>query len=242
MPADPARTPDDRRASPAMSDHSRGGSGNWLFSLSRRERRTLQTCFLGWAPDAVYVQIHATVMPTRIALWRRSEGLDGVIAASAVLVSSLVRHLPVLKTHEAARPGAAVSRYPRPKTAEIYEPAGRRGDGPASECRYRRQEYYGKADAWPLHPRGEVLVFILCESLRGVANSGDILRIVPGISCVLIGEGDLSQELGKRYKACGGPSWCDFRQRRTGLGGGFPVHHAVPVRKYDAIEKAREIA
>jgi len=44
--------------------------------------------------------------------------------------------------------------------------------------------------------RGQILVFIMCESAREVANLDDILRTVPGIGCVPIGEGDLSQELG----------------------------------------------
>jgi 4-hydroxy-2-oxoheptanedioate aldolase len=93
----------------------------------------------------------------------------------------------------------ASCRYARPKGADLYEPAGRRGDGPVTAVRYRgcsQAEYYSKADVWPLNPTGEILVFIMCESMRGVANLDDILKRVPGIGCVLIGEGDLSQKLG----------------------------------------------
>ena len=93
----------------------------------------------------------------------------------------------------------ASCRYARPKTAELFEPAGVRGDGPAACSRYwgvSPQEYYKKADVWPLNPNGELLVFIMCESVKGVANLDDILTRVKGIGCVLIGEGDLSQELG----------------------------------------------
>ena len=92
----------------------------------------------------------------------------------------------------------AACRYPRPKTAAFYEPAGVRGDGPMAACRYwglTQLEYYAKADVWPLNPAGEILVVIMIESVRGVANLDEILQ-VPGIGCVLIGEGDLSQELG----------------------------------------------
>ena len=75
-----------------------------------------------------------------------------------------------------------------------------RGDGPATACRYwglTMPEYYRKADVWPLNPEGELLVFTMIESVPGVHNIDDILKNVPGIGCVLIGEGDLSQALGQ---------------------------------------------
>src|SRR5580693_6159463 len=57
-------------------------------------------------------------------------------------------------------------------------------------CRYPR------ADTWPLNPQGEVLVVIMCEEKRAIANLPKMLEQVPGIGVVLIGEGDLSQDLG----------------------------------------------
>jgi 4-hydroxy-2-oxoheptanedioate aldolase len=59
-----------------------------------------------------------------------------------------------------------------------------------------QQEYYARADVWPLNPHGELLMILMIEDVAGVENLDDILRNVPGIGCVLIGEGDLSQELG----------------------------------------------
>src|SRR5205823_7513062 len=58
------------------------------------------------------------------------------------------------------------------------------------------QEYYPRADVWPLNPVGEILVIIMCEDVRAIDNLPQILREVPGIGVVLIGEGDLSQNLG----------------------------------------------
>ena len=58
------------------------------------------------------------------------------------------------------------------------------------------QEYYQKADVWPLNPQGEIFCILQVEDTRGVENLDDILANVPGIGCILIGEGDLSQELG----------------------------------------------
>jgi 4-hydroxy-2-oxoheptanedioate aldolase len=80
-----------------------------------------------------------------------------------------------------------------------YPPAGQRGDAPAAAARYwglGQQEYYKRADVWPLAPDGEILVVVMCEEARAIDTLPDILRSVPGIGVVLIGEGDLSQDLG----------------------------------------------
>jgi 4-hydroxy-2-oxoheptanedioate aldolase len=106
---------------------------------------------------------------------------------------------PHVSTVEQARNAVASCRYPRLKSAPLYEPAGLRGDGPGAAVRYwglTQQEYYARADVWPLNPRGEILVVLMIEDIEGIANLDDILRLVPGIGAVLIGEGDLSQELG----------------------------------------------
>jgi 4-hydroxy-2-oxoheptanedioate aldolase len=59
-----------------------------------------------------------------------------------------------------------------------------------------QQEYYGRADVWPLNPQGEILVAIMCEEVRAIKNLPGMLEQVPGIGVVIIGEGDLSQDLG----------------------------------------------
>ena len=90
-------------------------------------------------------------------------------------------------------------RYPRLSTASLYDPPGIRGDAPTRAARYwglTQQEYYACADVWPLAPHGEILVIIQCEETRAIHNLPRILKEVPGIGVVLIGEGDLSQELG----------------------------------------------
>jgi 4-hydroxy-2-oxoheptanedioate aldolase len=106
---------------------------------------------------------------------------------------------PHISTVEQAVNAVAACRYPRPKGAPRFEPAGLRGDGPTNACRYwglTQQEYYSKADVWPLDPAGEIFVILMIEDVTGIRNLDDILRNVPGIGCILIGEGDLSQELG----------------------------------------------
>jgi 4-hydroxy-2-oxoheptanedioate aldolase len=106
---------------------------------------------------------------------------------------------PHISTVEQAANAVAACRYPRPKGAPRFDPPGARGDGPTTAARYwglTQQEYYRKADVWPLDPEGEILVVLMIEDSLGVANLGAILKEVPGIGCILIGEGDLSQDLG----------------------------------------------
>lgn len=125
-----------------------------------------------------------------MAQWQAKQALDmGVYGVVWPHVSSV----------EEAYNAVAACRYPRLKDKPIYEPAGIRGDGPTQAVRYwglTQQEYYQKADVWPLAPEGEILVILMIEDTKGIENLDDILKNVPGIGAVLIGEGDLSQELG----------------------------------------------
>jgi 4-hydroxy-2-oxoheptanedioate aldolase len=106
---------------------------------------------------------------------------------------------PHISTVEEAYNAVAACRYPRLKDKPLYEPQGIRGDGPATAARYwgvSQEDYYARADVWPLAPQGEIFVTIQIEDTMGIKNLPDMLKNVPGIGCVLIGEGDLSQELG----------------------------------------------
>jgi 4-hydroxy-2-oxoheptanedioate aldolase len=106
---------------------------------------------------------------------------------------------PHISTVEEAYNAVSACRYPRLKDKPRYEPAGIRGDGPTAAARYwglTQQEYYQRADVWPLDPKGEVLVVVQIEDTVGIANLRAMLKEVPGIGAILIGEGDLSQELG----------------------------------------------
>src|SRR6516162_673910 len=106
---------------------------------------------------------------------------------------------PHVSTVDEARNAVAACRYPRPTSAPHYEPAGTRGDAPRVAARYwglTAAEYYARADVWPVNPQGEILVVIMCEEARAIKNLPKMLEQVPGIGVVLIGEGDLSQDLG----------------------------------------------
>jgi 4-hydroxy-2-oxoheptanedioate aldolase len=106
---------------------------------------------------------------------------------------------PHISTVEEAWNAVGACRYPRLSTAPLYNPPGIRGDAPTRAVRYwglSQQDYYRRADVWPLAPQGEILVVIQCEDTQAINNLPRILKEVPGIGVVLIGEGDLSQELG----------------------------------------------
>ena len=125
-----------------------------------------------------------------IAQWQAKQALDmgvyGII-------------WPHVATMEEAYNAIGACRYPRLTDATLYEPAGIRGDGPGTAMRYwglGQQEYYKKADVWPLNPDGEIFAILMIEDTKGINNLDDILKNVPGIGAILIGEGDLSQELG----------------------------------------------
>ena len=49
---------------------------------------------------------------------------------------------------------------------------------------------------WPLDPNGEVFCILQIEDTRGVDNLDAMLNEVKGVGAILIGEGDLGQELG----------------------------------------------
>lgn len=173
---------------------------------------------------------------------------------------------PHISTVDEAYNAVAACRYPRLKTAPRYEPAGIRGDGPTQAARYwglLQQEYYSRADVWPLDPKGEIFVIIQIEDMKGVENLDDMLQKVPGIGAVLIGEGDLSQELGfpRQYehpkvleamahvvKTCKarnvvvGHPHVEASNAERILKEGYRFLMAAPVRSYGHLDKARELA
>jgi 4-hydroxy-2-oxoheptanedioate aldolase len=172
---------------------------------------------------------------------------------------------PHVSTVEEAFNAVAACRYPRPSSAPNAEPEGLRGDSPVAAARYwgiPQQEYYSKADVWPLSPAGELLVIIMCEDVRAIDNLPEILREVQGIGVVLIGEGDLSQNLGypRQYDhpavveamtairricnehrvPCGHPH-VDATNAQRVVDEGYRFLVAAPVRSYPGLDACRKI-
>jgi 4-hydroxy-2-oxoheptanedioate aldolase len=173
---------------------------------------------------------------------------------------------PHISTVEEAYNAVAACRYPRLKSAPRYEPQGIRGDGPTAAARYwglTQQEYYARADVWPLSPQGEILVILQIEDIRGIDNLDAMLKEVPGIGAILIGEGDLGQELGfprqyehpalldaiakvvatcKKHKVVVGHPHVEVGNAERLIGEGFRFLMCSPGRTYASLDKAREVA
>jgi 4-hydroxy-2-oxoheptanedioate aldolase len=171
---------------------------------------------------------------------------------------------PRVSTVEQAYNAVAACRYPRPQSSAIYQPEGQRGDNPVHAARYwgiSQQDYYAKADVWPLAPHGEILVIIQCEQVQAIDNLPRILEEVPGVGVVLIGEGDLSQNLGypRQYShpavveamtairricaehgvACGHPH-VDGANVQKVVDEGYRFVMAAPARSFASLEGCRK--
>ncbi|MDR5734031.1 aldolase/citrate lyase family protein [Caballeronia sp. LZ025] len=173
---------------------------------------------------------------------------------------------PRISTPEEAYNAVSACRYPRLKSAPLYEPAGLRGDAPMPAARYwgvSQQEYYRKADVWPLAPEGEVLVALMIEDTSAIENIEEIVKRVPGIGVLLIGEGDLTQELGcprqydnpellrmmrhvlevgKAYDIPVGHPHVTGQNVERVIEDGYRFLMTFPKRDFSALEKGRELA
>jgi len=172
---------------------------------------------------------------------------------------------PHVSTVEQAYNAVAACRYPRAKGSPAFEPQGVRGDQPVHAARYwgiTPQDYYKKADVWPLAPDGELLVIIMCEDVLAIDNLPRMLKEVPGIGVVLIGEGDLSQNLGypRQYEhpavieamtairricaehnvVCGHPH-VDAQNAQRVVDDGYKLLLAAPARTYAGLDACRRI-
>lgn len=173
---------------------------------------------------------------------------------------------PHISSVEEAYNAVAACRYPRLKSAPLYEPAGIRGDGPTQAVRYwglTQQEYYDRADVWPLNPKGEIFVILMMEDTKGIEALPDILKKVPGIGAILIGEGDLSQELGyprqyehpevlkwmarvvntcKEHNVVVGHPHVEAGNAERILKEGYRFLMCAPATSYAGLEKARQLS
>jgi len=62
---------------------------SWYHSMAPHQRRTFWACFLGWALDAMDVQLFAFVIPTLLTVWGMSKAEAGIIGTSALIASAV---------------------------------------------------------------------------------------------------------------------------------------------------------
>lgn len=60
----------------------------------------------------------------------------------------------------------------------------------ASYWKLSEAEYRQKADPWPLNPKGELVLWAIVESKKGIANIREIAQ-VPGLTVIVVGAGTL---------------------------------------------------
>lgn len=210
----------------------------------------------------------ASVAPSITPIIRvpaNGEEKNSFLAKQALDIGAYGIVWPHIATVDQAYNAVAACRYPRLKSAPLYEPAGIRGDGPTAAARYwgvTQQEYYERADVWPLNPKGEILCILMIEDTAGIENLPDILQNVPGIGGILIGEGDLSQELGHprqyehpevlsgvakvvdtctRFNVMVGHPHVDANNVERLLQQGFTYLMAGASRSFAALDKGREL-
>jgi len=100
---------------------------------------------------------------------------------------------------DAVREFVRACRFPHHKAGVDKLGTGSRGRGSeptaAPIWAVSQQDYFNRADPWPLNPKGELLLGVKIESPAGVANADEILA-VPGLGFAELGPGDLGLSLG----------------------------------------------
>ncbi|MEX2132450.1 MAG: aldolase/citrate lyase family protein [Pseudohongiellaceae bacterium] len=103
---------------------------------------------------------------------------------------------PSIGNRQQAEMAVRATRYPQLLGADDFRPEGLRGRNPTNAQWYWGiDDYFSKADVWPLDRNGELLAILQIESPEGVANIEEIMS-VPGIGVIFIGPSDLSTSMG----------------------------------------------
>ncbi len=108
---------------------------------------------------------------------------------------------PMVETADDVRHILGAMRFPPARGRTDDGIRGRRGYSPQNAERYwgvAGDEYYDRADVWPLNPRGELLPVLQCETVAGIEHLPALCREVPKPGLILISTGDLSASMGLR--------------------------------------------
>src|SRR5476651_1312284 len=62
---------------------------NWYRDISATEKRTLWSCFAGWALDGVDTQLFSLVIPTLLVTWGIGKGQAGLIGGATLVAGAL---------------------------------------------------------------------------------------------------------------------------------------------------------
>jgi MFS family permease len=62
---------------------------SWYRSMNPPQKRTFWACLMGWALDAMDVQLFAFVIPTLITLWGMTKAQAGIVGTAALITSAI---------------------------------------------------------------------------------------------------------------------------------------------------------
>jgi len=62
---------------------------SWYRSMNPPQKRTFWACLMGWALDAMDVQLFAFVIPTLITLWGMTKSQAGIVGTAALVTSAI---------------------------------------------------------------------------------------------------------------------------------------------------------
>lgn len=132
--------------------------------------------------------------------------------------------VPFVRTAEEARAIVQACRYVRPEGDPLSEPRGTRGFSPAIATFHwgvSLQEYYERADVWPLNPDGDLMVILMIEDPVGLAHIEEIVR-VPGVGAIFFGPGDFTVTSGRQGNPDFDPAAAETAIREACAAAGVP--------------------
>jgi 2-keto-3-deoxy-L-rhamnonate aldolase RhmA len=148
----------------------------------RPEGSTKPTCF-----PVVRIDFEGFQQYNHITTSLLNVGLGGII-------------VPMLENVEEFYRVVVSMRHPpqRMTPDNLRFPFGKRGWNPGAAVSFwglEQDQYATIADVWPLNPQGELMAMAMIETPNNVHEIRNILS-VPGLSAVLVGQGDLSIRTG----------------------------------------------
>jgi 2-keto-3-deoxy-L-rhamnonate aldolase RhmA len=96
---------------------------------------------------------------------------------------------PQIETRDQAVRAIRSMRFPPQRGTKYPNPPGIRGSGGGSRALWGKlgpDEYFQRADVWPLNPEGELFAVIMIETPLAIKNINQILD-VPGVGAIFIG-------------------------------------------------------
>lgn len=106
--------------------------------------------------------------------------------------------IPHVDSAEDALAMVQASRFGQLQGSPDFKPEGKRGVGygwAARQWGLSGGDYARRADLWPLDPEGELMLWVMIETVDAVKNARAIAQ-TPGVTGLFVGPGDLAYSMG----------------------------------------------